>query len=84
VALLVGDGALGLPQQAPFDAINVAAATPAPTLELLAEQLGPGGRLVAPLAGEPQRLVRIRRTPVGFERSAYEEVRFVPLIAGVP
>jgi protein-L-isoaspartate(D-aspartate) O-methyltransferase len=84
VTLVVGDGADGLPDQAPFDAINVAAATPGATLEVLAAQLGPGGRLVAPLAGRPQRLVRIRRTPDGFERDDYEEVRFVPLIAGEP
>ena len=84
VTLVVGDGARGLPEQAPCDAINGAAATPGETLEVLARQLGPGGRLVAPLAGEPQHLVRIRRTPDGFEREVYEEVRFVPLIAGEP
>ena len=84
VTLVVGDGARGLPEQAPFDAINVAAASPGATLEVLAEQLGPGGRLVAPLAGEPQHLVRIRRTRAGFEHEVYEEVRFVPLIAGEP
>jgi protein-L-isoaspartate(D-aspartate) O-methyltransferase len=84
VTLVVGDGALGLAEHAPFDAINVAAATPAQTLDVLAAQLGPGGRLVAPLAGERQRLVRIRRTLTGFERGDYEEVRFVPLIAGEP
>ncbi|MDP9344145.1 MAG: protein-L-isoaspartate(D-aspartate) O-methyltransferase [Actinomycetota bacterium] len=84
VTLVVGDGAAGFPRQAPFDAINVAAATPGKTLAVLEEQLGPGGRLVAPLAGEPQRLVRARRTAGGFEREAYEEVRFVPLIAGEP
>jgi len=84
VTLVVGDGARGFPEQAPFDAINVAAATPAATLELLAQQLGRGGRLVAPLAGDPQRLVRIRRTPAGLEQEVYEEVRFVPLIAGEP
>ena len=84
VTLVVGDGALGLADHAPFDAINVAAATPAETLEVLARQLGPGGRLVAPVAGRQQHLVRFRRTLDGLEREVYEEVRFVPLIAGEP
>jgi protein-L-isoaspartate(D-aspartate) O-methyltransferase len=48
VHVIVGDGSAGLPEQAPFDAIVVAAAyprVPAP----LAEQLAEGGRLVQPL-----------------------------------
>jgi protein-L-isoaspartate(D-aspartate) O-methyltransferase len=48
VEVVVGDGSLGLPESAPFDAILVSAAfpkVPAP----LAEQLGDGGRLVQPI-----------------------------------
>ena len=48
VEVVVGDGSLGLPERAPFDAILVSAAfptVPAP----LAEQLGDGGRLVQPI-----------------------------------
>src|SRR4029079_15234645 len=45
-----GDGSLGAPDRAPFDAISVAAATehvpPA-----LYEQLAPGGRIVVPVGG---------------------------------
>src|SRR5262249_22650413 len=54
VTLLVGDGTLGVPDAAPFDAINVAAAGAAvpPALEA---QLGPGGRLVAPVEDGDQR-----------------------------
>lgn len=76
VTLLVGDGALGLPEQAPFDAVNVAAAadTVPPALE---GQLAVGGRLVVPVG---HRLVVVERTPQGYERRALERVRFVPLI----
>src|ERR1700693_399289 len=48
-----GDGALGWPEAAPFDAILVAAApeqVPAPLLE----QLAPGGRLVIPVGASPE------------------------------
>jgi protein-L-isoaspartate(D-aspartate) O-methyltransferase len=46
--LLVGDGTLGLPDHAPFDAIILAAAFPK-VPEPLIEQLAPGGRLVQPM-----------------------------------
>jgi protein-L-isoaspartate(D-aspartate) O-methyltransferase len=48
IHIVVGDGSEGLPEQAPFDAILVAAAYPA-VPEPLAEQLAEGGRLVQPL-----------------------------------
>lgn len=48
VTLLVGDGTLGLPDQAPFDAIVVAAAFPT-VPPPLADQLAEGGRLVQPI-----------------------------------
>jgi protein-L-isoaspartate(D-aspartate) O-methyltransferase len=84
VTVLVGDGALGLPAEEPFDAINVAAASPPGVLESLATGLAPGGRLVAPLSGRRQRLVTLRRGPLGLRRREHEEVRFVPLIPGPP
>ncbi|MDA0179046.1 protein-L-isoaspartate(D-aspartate) O-methyltransferase [Solirubrobacter phytolaccae] len=79
VTLLVGDGTRGLPETAPFDAINVAAAAAAipPALQ---EQLTRGGRLVAPVEEGDQRLVVIEHTSRGFERTTLERVRFVPLI----
>jgi protein-L-isoaspartate(D-aspartate) O-methyltransferase len=80
VTLLVGDGTRGLPEQAPFDAINVAAAGNADALAELEAQLAPGGRLVAPVTDPLQRLAVTRRTPQGLERTLYEEVRFVPLV----
>jgi protein-L-isoaspartate(D-aspartate) O-methyltransferase len=81
VTVLVGDGAAGLPDEEPFDAINVAAAAPPEALERLAGGLAPGGRLVAPVSGRRQRLVTLRREPRGLRRAEYEEVRFVPLIS---
>jgi protein-L-isoaspartate(D-aspartate) O-methyltransferase len=79
VTLLVGDGTLGLPDAAPFDAINIAAAGAAvpPALEA---QLGRGGRLVAPVENGDQRLLLVRRHDGELERTPLERVRFVPLI----
>jgi protein-L-isoaspartate(D-aspartate) O-methyltransferase len=79
VTLAVGDGTLGFPDAAPYDAINVAAAGAAipPALE---DQLAPGGRLVAPVEDGEQRLVLLRRGASGLERTSLERVRFVPLI----
>lgn len=76
-----GDGSLGWPERAPFDAILVSAAAPrAPTA--LLEQLAPGGRLVAPI-GEPfqQSVTRLTRGEDGAAREErLADVRFVPLI----
>lgn len=77
-----GDGTLGWPEEAPFDAIVVAAAaTRVPPS--LREQLTVGGRLVIPVGSGffDQRLVRITRTSEkGFEERELEAVRFVPLV----
>jgi protein-L-isoaspartate(D-aspartate) O-methyltransferase len=80
VTLVVGDGTRGLPEEAPFDAINVAAAGTASALAELEAQLAPGGQLVAPISEPQQRLAVVRRTPRGVERRLFEEVRFVPLV----
>lgn len=82
VICIVGDGWLGLPEQAPFDAINIAAATGEDVPRALVAQLGPGGRLVAPVGDEHQYLTRIRRTPDGLVRERFDPVRFVPLVRG--
>jgi protein-L-isoaspartate(D-aspartate) O-methyltransferase len=80
VTCLVGDGCRGLPDQAPFDAINVAAAgAEIPTR--LEAQLAPGGRLVVPVGGKRQYLMLIRREGDEFVRQRLEPVRFVPLIS---
>jgi protein-L-isoaspartate(D-aspartate) O-methyltransferase len=81
VAILVGDGSLGLPAQAPFDAILVAAGgnrVPEP----LKRQLKVGGRLVVPVGAESlQSLLCVTRTGEESWREAdLGRVRFVPLI----
>jgi protein-L-isoaspartate(D-aspartate) O-methyltransferase len=78
----VGDGYRGLPEQAPFDAINVAAAAGESVAETLERQLAPGGRLVVPIGESDQHLMLSRRTPDGIVRFKLEPVRFVPLIPG--
>jgi protein-L-isoaspartate(D-aspartate) O-methyltransferase len=80
VTLVVGDGALGLPDAAPFDAINVAAAAGAAVPPALEAQLAPGGRLVAPVEDGDQRLCFVRRGEAELERRVLERVRFVPLV----
>ena len=60
VEVLVGDGSVGVPERAPFDAIAVGAAARRPPPSLLA-QLAPRGRLVLPVGDSRlQRLVRDR------------------------
>lgn len=82
VRIVAGDGTLGCPDEAPFDAI-VAAASGSHVPQLLVDQLKPGGRIVMPL-GEPgaiQQLVKLTKTGDG--RLVEEQlcaVRFVPLI----
>jgi protein-L-isoaspartate(D-aspartate) O-methyltransferase len=80
VTCIVGDGWGGLPEQAPFDAINVAAATGADLPPALEAQLAVGGRLIAPVGTDSQFLVRVRRTADGIHRERLDPVRFVPLV----
>jgi protein-L-isoaspartate(D-aspartate) O-methyltransferase len=77
---LVADGSSGLGSEAPFDAINVAAATNDRVAAALQGQLAEGGRLVAPVGGRRQNLIRVMRTADGFVREKLEAVRFVPLV----
>ena len=77
-----GDGSLGWPEQAPFDAI-VAAAAPASVPPALVEQLAVGGRLVIPLGTWNQELVVIEKQADGSttHRNACA-VRYVPMVVG--
>ena len=82
VSLVVGDGSRGLPEHAPYGAINVAAAAGGGIPPALGEQLAVGGRLVAPVeSGDDQRLVVARRTDRGLAVTDLERVRFVPLVS---
>jgi protein-L-isoaspartate(D-aspartate) O-methyltransferase len=56
----VGDGYLGWPEAAPFDAILVAAAPP-DIPEALIAQLAPGGRLVIPVGTDTQQLILVEK-----------------------
>jgi protein-L-isoaspartate(D-aspartate) O-methyltransferase len=82
ITCLTGDGSQGLPAHAPFQAINLAAAAGEDALAPLEAQLAPGGRLVAPVGGVDQHLVRSRRQRDGIARETLEAVRFVPLVRG--
>jgi protein-L-isoaspartate(D-aspartate) O-methyltransferase len=80
VEVVVGDGSRGLPARAPFDAIAVHAAAPAPPPALL-DQLAEGGRLVVPItAGEVETLTLLRRRGEQLEAVSLGPCRFVPLI----
>jgi protein-L-isoaspartate(D-aspartate) O-methyltransferase len=80
VVVLVGDGSLGAPEHAPFDAIAVAAAAPA-VPPALYEQLVPGGRLVLPRGSRwGQELVLVVKTEDGPVERASVPCRFVPLV----
>jgi len=75
-----GDGTLGLPEFAPFDAILVAAAAPAIPRPLLA-QLAEGVRMILPLGGvEHQELQLIEKHGDAFPTKMLEGCRFVPLV----
>ena len=80
VEVRVGDGSLGVPERAPFDAIAVAAATPT-VPQALYEQLAEGGRIVVPRGSrDGQELVLVVRTADGPVERAVLPVRFVPLL----
>ena len=78
VRVRCGDGYLGWPEHAPFDAILVAAA-PDHVPQPLVDQLAPGGRMILPVGKNEQDLVLLRRTPEGVVREEVLPVRFVPM-----
>jgi protein-L-isoaspartate(D-aspartate) O-methyltransferase len=69
--VVVGDGSLGLPEHAPFDAVLVAAASPA-VPSPLAEQLAEGGRLVQPIGhGGDEEVILFEKHDGRLERRAF-------------
>jgi protein-L-isoaspartate(D-aspartate) O-methyltransferase len=83
IRLHYGDGRIGMPASAPFDAIIVAAAgldIPA----ALAEQLTIGGRLIAPVGSDSQVLTLVERVSAKqWRETVLDRVFFVPLKSGV-
>jgi protein-L-isoaspartate(D-aspartate) O-methyltransferase len=77
----VGDGYQGWPEEAPFDAIVVTAASDQVPQPLL-DQLAVGGRLILPIGRvfQEQELALYRRTKDGYKRTRLTLVSFVPLI----
>jgi protein-L-isoaspartate(D-aspartate) O-methyltransferase len=78
VTLVIGDGTLGHPDAAPYDAINVAAGATGRVPPALEEQLADAGRLVVPV---DDRLIHVERHGGTLRRRTCEGVRFVPLVA---
>jgi len=75
-----GDGTLGLPEFAPFDAILVGASAPAIPAPLAA-QLAQGGRMIIPIGDtDSQELRLIERVGEGFHIRSLDPCRFVPLV----
>ncbi len=80
ITLVAGDGTLGAPQAAPFNAIIVSAAAPQPPPALI-QQLAVGGRLVVPVGDTSQQILEVvEKQPDGITVRSLEGCRFVPLI----
>ena len=78
VHVRAGNGYLGWPEQAPFDAIVVTAA-PDEVPRALVDQLAVGGRMVVPVGTGNQDMMIIERTPRGVIERRTIPVRFVPM-----
>jgi protein-L-isoaspartate(D-aspartate) O-methyltransferase len=80
ITVITGDGSLGYPSHAPYDAISVAAAA-FETPPALIEQLKDPGRLVIPVGGpEEQELLVLRKVGGEVESRVAAHCRFVPLL----
>lgn len=78
VRVNIGDGTLGWPEEAPFDAIMVTAA-PRILPEILLDQLDVGGRMILPVGDLFQYLYLFERTESGVQEQRLLPVRFVPM-----
>jgi protein-L-isoaspartate(D-aspartate) O-methyltransferase len=82
VEVRAGDGYLGWPEAAPFDAIMITAAAPR-VPEPLEQQMKDGGRLILPVGDEWQELVLVTRRGARYEERRVLPVRFVPMTGKV-
>lgn len=79
IRLKIGDGTLGRADEAPFNAVLVAAAAPSIPPPLV-EQLAENGRLVIPVGNvEKQMLLRIRKSAGEIVQEKLFPCQFVPL-----
>ncbi len=80
----LGDGYLGLPEEAPFDAILVTAAAPEVPEALLQQLRRPTGRMIVPVGETIQTMVLLRFDERGQPlREDLGEFRFVPMLQGI-
>ena len=80
----LGDGGKGWPELAPFARIIVTAAAPEMP-QTLAGQLDDGGIMIVPVGPSgDQTLIRVTRQDDGFKEERLLDVRFVPLVDGLP
>lgn len=83
-SVIVGDGIKGLPEEAPFDAVIVTAAS-TEVAQAWKEQLKDDGRILLPLRlhSGVERLLLLIRSEGKEEEQWYDYCRFVPLLPGV-
>ena len=83
VTVRIGDGSFGAPDEAPFDRIMVTAAAETIPSALL-DQLGNGGRMIAPVGPQNgvQSLRLFTKSAGRIEHLDLMSVRFVPLVEG--
>ncbi len=80
----LGDGGKGWPELAPFARIIVTAAAPEMP-QTLADQLDDGGIMIVPVGPSgDQTLIRVTRQDDRFKEERLLDVRFVPLVDGLP
>ncbi len=82
ISYRIRDGSLGWEEEAPFDAVMITAA-PARIPEKIIEQLGKGGRIVAPVGTVSQQLYRVTRDSEGLVKERLIDVRFVLMTGGM-
>lgn len=80
INVFIGDGTLGLPEYAPFDAIIVTAGAPE-IPQVYIEQLKIHGRLAIPVGSRfSQILYQVKKTPAGIVTRSFTPCVFVPLV----